>query len=470
MKFWPVLVWSGLLGCTLQACAATRTVTDAKGDGVADDTAAIQRVLDAAAGSHDTVTLKPGVYRVGALFVKSDTRFDLPKGVTLRGIQELKAYPLLPTRVAGIEMTWPAALVNVYKQHGVQITGAGTIDGDGSYWWKSYWDLRKVMEPKGLRWASDYDAKRPRLIQIFESNNVVLDGPMLTRSGFWTVHICYSHDVTVDHVTIRNNEGGKGPSTDGIDIDSSRKVLVQHADIDVNDDALCLKAGRDYDGLRVNRPTEDVVLRDSLIRHGAAVITFGSETSGGFRNVEAYNLTGTGTSVGVLIKSAKTRGGWGDNLRIHDIHLTHVPVVMRVTLNWNPAYSYAKMPEGMADPPPYYKTLTTPVEPLSRGLAHIRNVHIWNVDAKNAKRAFEISAYPDATLDDFAIDHVNVAAQSAGSIADTKNLTLSGISLRLVDTTPIASTDNTGLRGLDAVQYVKSSEPYRENKDVFHDR
>ena len=104
------------------------------------------------------------------------------------------------------------------------------------------------------------------------------------------MHICYSHDVTVDGVTIRNNEGGHGPSTDGIDIDSSRKILVQHADIAVNDDALCLKAGRDSDGLRVNRPTEDVVLRDSIVREGAAGVTIGSETSGGFRNIEVYGL------------------------------------------------------------------------------------------------------------------------------------------------------------------------------------
>jgi len=47
---------------------------------------------------------------------------------------------------------------------------------------------------------------------------------------------------------------------------------VEHADIDANDDALVLKAGRDSDGLRVNRPTEDVVIRDCIVRHGAAAI------------------------------------------------------------------------------------------------------------------------------------------------------------------------------------------------------
>ncbi len=314
------------------AHAATLVANDfgAKGDGIAIDTAAIQRALDAAEAKHETVTLKPGTYLIGSIFIKSGTHLDLPKGVVLRGLQKLDAYPLMPTRVAGIEMTWPAALVNVYKQHDVQITGEGTIDGDGSYWWKSYWDLRHEYDTKGLRWAADYDAKRPRLIQIFDSSNVTLKGPMLQRSGFWTVHICYSHDVTVDGITIRNNIGGRGPSTDGVDIDSSRKILVQHADIDVNDDALCLKAGRDADGLRVNRPTEDVIIRDSVIRSGAAAVTFGSETSGGFHNIEAYNLTaGKGVGAGVLLKSAKVRGGGGSDLRIHDLHLTDVRVPIR---------------------------------------------------------------------------------------------------------------------------------------------
>jgi polygalacturonase len=456
------------LALPLHAATVTANTFGAKGDGVADDTKAIQKALDAAAGKHDTVTLKPGTYRIGSIFVKSGSRLDLPKGVTLRGIQSLDAYPLMPTRIAGIEMTWPAALVNVYKQTDVQITGEGTIDGDGSYWWKSYWDLRAKYEPKGLRWASDYDAKRPRLIQVFDSSNVKLDGPMLTRSGFWTVHICYSHDVTIDHVTIRNNEGGKGPSTDGIDIDSSHDVLVQHADIDVNDDALCLKAGRDSDGLRVNRPTYNVVLRDSLIRTGAAAVTFGSETSGGFRNVEAYNLTALrGVSNGVLIKSAKVRGGFGENLRIHDLHLDGVKTPIKVTLNWNPAYSYTSLPAG-TDPkavPPYWIPLTTKV-PEAQGLAHFHDVHIWNIDAKDAETAIDLAAYTDATLDNFQIDHVNVVANTAGSIANTKGLKLSDISLTVADGSTLKSEDNADVAGLAAVKYAAGQKTHPGNVKI----
>jgi polygalacturonase len=82
------------------------------------------------------------------------------------------------------------------------------------------------------------------------------------------VQILYSHDIIIDGLVIRNNEGGRGPSTDGIDIDSSRRIEVVHADIEAKDDALCLKSGRDSDGLRVNRPTEDIRIHDSIIHKG----------------------------------------------------------------------------------------------------------------------------------------------------------------------------------------------------------
>jgi polygalacturonase len=416
----------------------------AKGDGSTLDTAAIQKAIDAAAASGGTASLKPGTYLTGSLFLKSGVTLNVPQGATLIGSQKLGDYPELPTRIAGIEMTWPAALINVRDQHDVTITGKGTIDGDGPIWWKSYWDLRAQYEPKGLRWASDYDCRRPRLLLIQNSFNIQLGGGIeLKRSGFWTVQILYSHDVHVNGVVIRNNEGGKGPSTDGIDIDSSRKILVEHADIDVNDDALCLKAGRDSDGLRVNRPTEDIVIRDSIIRHGAAAVTIGSETSGGFRNIEAYNITALGgVPSGVLFKSAHTRGGFAENIRIHDLTLEDVAIPIHITMNWNPSYSYATLPEGVNDIPAYWAVLTTRV-PDDKGLPHFRDVHIWNIKAGGAKKAFEVSAYPNATLDNFRLDHLDIDAATAGTIANAKNWTLADNTIHTADGTRPAFADST---------------------------
>jgi polygalacturonase len=444
---WIACAALGLLTAGSAGAAPKTFLTNdygAKGDGAALDTVSIQKAIDAAATVGGTVTMKPGTYLTGSIFLKSGVTLDVPEGATLIGSERPADYPMLPTRIAGIEMTWPAALINVRDQQNVVITGKGTIDGDGPIWWKSYWDLRATYEPRGLRWASDYDARRPRLILIQNSSEIQLGGGIaLKRSGFWTVQILYSHDVHLDGVTIRNNEGGKGPSTDGIDIDSSRKVLVEHADIDVNDDALCLKAGRDSDGLRVNRPTEDIVIRDSIVRRGAAAITIGSETSGGFRNIEVYNITAlSGVPSGVLFKSAHTRGGFAQDIRIHDLTLEGVAIPIHITMNWNPSYSYATIPDGVKDVPSYWVTLTTKV-PEQQGLPHFRDVHIWNIKATGARSAFNVAAYPNATLDDFRLDHLDIEAATAGTIANARNWTITDSNIKTEDGSKPVFTDST---------------------------
>lgn len=445
--------WFGLLIFLPAAFGRSFSVRDfgAKGDGTTLDTHAIQAALDAAAkvpGS--TVVLLPGTYLSGSLFVKSHTTLEVEAGATILGAQRLSDYPEMPTRVAGIEMTWPAALVNVYDQHDVKILGPGLIDGDGKVWWDGYWALRRQYDAKGLRWAADYDDQRPRLIQIYKSTHVQLGNLTLHRSGFWTVHICFSDGVTVNGVTIDNNIGGKGPSTDGIDIDSSRHVLVEHADITDNDDALCLKAGRDSDGLRVNRPTQDVVIRDSIVRAGAAGITIGSETSGGFRNIDVYNLKVLApVPNGILFKSAITRGGWTDNIRIHGMDLEGVRVPIHITLNWNPQYSYAKLPPGMTNVPAYWKVLTTPV-PRSEGLAHFRNIWISNIRATGARTAFIVSAYPDAPLENFHLSNIRIQAQDAGSIENALNWTLKGVHVDTPDGSKIRLKDDRNVQCRDS--------------------
>jgi polygalacturonase len=372
--------------------------------------------------------LKPGAYLTGSLFLKSGMALRIDKGVKLIGAQDIRAYPVMPTRIAGIELSWPAALLNVYEQSDVKIFGEGTIDGNGKVFWDRFQSIRYDYEARGLRWAADYDAQRPRLIQVYNSSRIELGNGaqgehlQLTRSGFWTVQVVYSHDVKVSGITVRNNVDGKGPSTDGVDIDSSHTVLVENADIDANDDALCLKSGRDADGLRVNRPTENVVIRNSTVRSAYAGVTFGSETSGGIRKVRVHGLKVVGpVRYGILFKSAATRGGGASDIDIHDIAVEQAETGIRINLNWFPAYSYAKIPDSIKDYPAYWKTLTTQV-PRDKGLPQVRDIRISRVTAKGLKTAVELEAYADAPLQNIRIEDVDLEADSLGTIRHARNV------------------------------------------------
>jgi polygalacturonase len=421
----------------------------AKGDGTTADTIAIQRAIDAAStAGGGTVAFAPGVYLTGSLFLKSGVDLRVDKDVVVRGVQSLAAYPEMWTRIAGIEMTWPSALINVYGQSDVRIFGEGVIDGDGKFWWDKFWTLCHAYEKMGLRWAVDYDCKRPRLIQIYKSSKVRLEGVRLERSAFWTVHICFSHDVTVDGLTIRNNIGGRGPSSDGVDVDSSAHVLVEHCDISCNDDALCLKAGRDADGLRVNRPTEHVVIRDCTVRDGAAGFTIGSETSGGFRDVRVERITVLKpVPLGIYFKSARTRGGTIQDIVVRGMRMEGVATPIGVDLNWFPIYSYASLPPGMQQVPPYWKVITEPVPP-EKGLPHFRNIAIADVTATGARQAFNVSARADAPLEDFKFTNLRIETQSAGRIQDAVNWTFVNAEVRSADGSRVALRDCRNVQGL----------------------
>jgi hypothetical protein len=242
-----------------------------------------------------------------------------------------------------------------------------------------------------------------------------------------TVQLLYSDHVTVDGITIADNGG---PSTDGVDIDSSRWILVQNTDIHNNDDTIVLKSGRDADGLRVARPTEYVVVRNNLMRKGAGVVSFGSETSGSIRHVVALDNRSTGTTAGIIFKSARTRGGIVEDVLVRGLTLENVPTAFSFTLDWNPSYSYATLPADTAGMPAHWRTLTTPVVPAARGLAEFRNITIEDVRVTGARRIFAAAGLPEKPIHDVRWRNVTAEGAEAGSIAWARDWTMENVTVR----------------------------------------
>ena len=178
---------------------------------------------------------------------------------------------------------------------------------------------------------------------------------------------------------------------------------MEDNDIECNDDAICLKAGRDADGLRVNRPTEKIRIRHNTVRAGAAGVTVGSETSGGIRDIDVERLTVMpGVPNGILFKSSSTRGGVMQGIRIRNVEMQGVPHPISITMNWNPSYSYAKLPEGMKDIPDYWRVLLAPVSP-EKGLPHFRDVHISDIVATGRAAGVHRERIPGSAAAEFRI-------------------------------------------------------------------
>jgi hypothetical protein len=145
-----------------------------------------------------------------------------------------------------------------------------------------------------------------------------------------------------------------------------------------------------------------------------------------------------GAPQGILFKSASTRGGTIENIAIRHVTMQGVATPISVTLNWNPSFSYAKIPEGMKDVPDYWKVLAAPVSP-QRGLPHFRDIRISDVTAKGARQAFSVSAWPDAPLRDFAFRKIDIEAKTAGSIHNAENWTFADMRIATADGTHVVA-------------------------------
>lgn len=412
-------------------------------------TKAIQAAIDdCAKHGGGEVIFDPGVYLTGAVYVKDNVNLHIDKNVELRGAISLSEYPDIDTRVAGVEMKWPSAIINILNQKNAAISGTGTIHAQGRYNWERYWKLREKYTPKGLRWAADYDCKRVRTILISNSENVTVKDITMKQSGFWTVHVLYSKHVTVDGVIIRNNIDGHGPSTDGVDIDSSSKILVENCDIDCNDDNFCLKAGRDADGLRVNRPTEYVVIRDCISRRGGGLVTFGSETSGGIKHVIVQNLEAQETNTAIRFKSALSRGGVLSDISISHIKMNKVNIPIVATMNWNPSYSYASIDDHSDTIPSYWKVLLEKVDP-SKAIPVFKNVTINDIQAENAHIAMTIEGMKDSYLENFKLKNIQISCEKPGSVSYTEDWTLDHVAITSKNGKKLAMQNNINFEAKD---------------------
>jgi len=265
-------------------------------------TRGIQAAIDAAAqAGGGTVVVPAGVFRSGSIFLKPGVQLHVAEGAVLKGSENIADYPKRPTRIEGHVEPWRMALVNAEGLAGVRITGPGRLDGSGPVYWRAFWQRRKE-NPK----CTNLEVERPRLVFLDHCREVRIEGIALQDAGFWNLHLYACRDVVLENlrITLPSATGGlRGPSTDGIDIDSSQRVTVRGCHISTNDDDIALKGskGPHADRDTASPPVEDILVENCEIGDGNGLVTCGSEATV-VRRVTVRNCTLTGRATMLTLK------------------------------------------------------------------------------------------------------------------------------------------------------------------------
>jgi polygalacturonase len=377
----------------------------AVGDGRTVNTKAIQKAIDwcAVEGGGGTLLVPAGTFLTGSVFFKQGVDLHLEEGAVLKGTVDCNDYPQIDTRWEGEEKVWTAALVNFIDMTDVEITGPGQIDGSGDAWMERY--------PRDSR---ELKIGRPRMIGIQNCRDVKVSNLSMKNQACWGLFILYSENVLAENLHIR--AAHNIISSDGIDVDSSRNVLITGCDMDVNDDCIAIKSGKDEDGRRVNRPAEDIVVEKCHFRYGHGGVSMGSEMSGGIRNVEIRDCVMEANNwAPIRFKSQPSRGGVVENITYRDLVLKDTLKAFEFNMAWR---------------------MRPPLKPPSDPLPVVRNVKIINVSG-TTQNVGDMHGLKDSPIVNVSFENCHIKAQRGLVLENVRDLDLSGLTIEVAEGEPI---------------------------------
>jgi len=287
----------------------------AKGDGIALETAFIQRAIDKAyENGGGVVTVPPGKYKIGTLMLKDNIDLHLQLGAELIGSPNSTDYTEITQKYESRTNLLYAKYFMVFAEgaRNISVTGGGTINGNG---------LKNFQKgnPQNMR---------PFLMRLVNCDNVIIRDVHLVEAANWTLHLLGCRDVNVDGIVIEN---GVDSNRDGLDIDCCQRVTVANSRFLTGDDAIVMKASSDV-------ICEDIAITNCVIRTRASAIKTGTESNGGFRNITVSNCTIRDLPHHAGIELMTVDGGMMQNIVVDNITMVNVatPFFIRIGVRARP--------------------------------------------------------------------------------------------------------------------------------------
>jgi len=369
----------------------------AKGDGVAVESDAINKTIDAAAAAGGgTVYIPAGKYLSYTIRLKSYITLYIDQGATLIAAE--------PVNGVGFDKPEPDAPYIAYQDWAHSHWRTGFIYGENLH------DIAIIGQ--GMIWGKGLTRSTDRGIPAGMGNigislklcrNVIIRDVTILHGGHFGILATGVDNLTIDNLKIDTNR-------DGMDIDCCKNVRVSNCFVNSpGDDGICLKSSF---GLGYSRPCENITitncqvsgylegtLLDGTYQHLSASskngptgrIKMGTESNGGFINVTISNCVFEYCR-GLALETV-------DGALLEDVSITNI--TMRDIVN---APIFLRLGARMRGPD------TIPVGALRRVL--ISNIVAYNVDAKNGAI---ISGIPGHDIEDVSLSNIRIYYQGGGA-------------------------------------------------------
>lgn len=398
----------------------------AVGDGKYDCTEAFRKAIDECSlKGGGKVVVPAGRYYTGSIHLKSNTNLFLSeKSVIVFSTDPQKYLPVVFSRWEGVECMNYSPLIYAYEQENIAVTGKGILEGQGSTdkggWWnwkgnkasgwkenmpdqnagrKMLFEMAEKNVPPEERIMGEGFYLRPNFIQPYRCKNVLIEGVVFRNSPMWFIHPVLSENIIIKNVSVE----GLGPNNDGCNPESSKNILIENCYFNTGDDCIAIKSGRNNDGRRINVPSENIVIRNCIMREGHGGVVIGSEISGGVKNVfaEGCEMSSPNLERALRIKTNAVRGGVIENVFMRNVKVGEVSeAVLKID------FYYEEAEKGS------YKPV-------------VRNIFMENVKSQKSRFAIWIKAFEDSPAENIKITVCDFSNVSEGNfLQNVKDLEL----------------------------------------------
>lgn len=197
--------------------------------------------------------------------------------------------------------------------------------------------------------------------------------------------------------------------------DSCTNSRIEDCYIVSGDDCVTMKSGWDQYGIAFGMPTKHVTIKHlTCTSPQQAVITLGSEMSGGIQDVRAEDIVATNTKSGVRIKTSPGRGGYVKDIFIRKMTMKTMRHVLLMTGD------YRTHPDNGYDP---------------KALPLIQNINFRDMVAQNVRMAAQLDGISGDPFTGICISNVTIGLAKNAEKLQWSCTDVSGVSSGVVPRT-----------------------------------